>query len=201
MLGGSLCLARDGGFPTALHVLTASGQTSQPSKCCIQSGAVNGLWRAQPTNTAEESARSESVSLVISKSTVAEESLVQWLTALLFRAVKSMRYCFYSQDAFHPSLHLWRNIPVPNCWAISAGNFNKNKHFWQTLKKKNTARKEKNCGPLKIVGNSCIIWSKATAVTPVPITVPFWQIKDNWCRIKPFGKQKKSRSSGCRALH
>ena len=91
MLGGSLCLARDGRFRTALHVLTASGQTSQPSKCCIQLGAVNGFWCVQPTNIAEESAHSESVSLVMSKSTVAEESLVRWLTAWLFRAVKSMR--------------------------------------------------------------------------------------------------------------
>ena len=194
MLGGSLCLAKDGDFPTTPHVLTASGQTAQPDECCIQSGAASSFWRAQPTNTAEESAQSESVSPAIPKSTVAEESLVQQL--LCFSGLLKAQDLFYLQDAFHPSLHLWHNIPVPNCWDNFLEISMKISIFGRYWKKKNTARKDKNCGPWKTVGKSCIIWSKAAAVTPVSITVPSWQIKDNRCRIKPLGKQNKSQSSG-----
>lgn len=165
MLGGSLCLARDGGFPTTLHVLTVSGQMSQPSKRCIQSGAVNSFWHVQPTNIAEESVHSESASLVIPKSTVAEKSLVQWLTALLFRAVKKHEIIFtYKMPSILPftsdTTFLFQTAEL-FLLEISTKISILGRHW-----KKNTARKEKNGGPLKTVGNSCIIWSQAATVTP-----------------------------------
>lgn len=93
-------------------------------------------WTASDVCSSEAPrAHSESGSPVIPKSSVAEESLVQWITALFSRTVESMRL-FCSQDAFHPSLRLWHNIPVPNCWAIFAGNFNKNRLFLADTAKK-----------------------------------------------------------------
>lgn len=78
------------------------------------------FWCAQPTSVAEVSAHSESVFLVIPKSRDTEESPIQWLTALIFRNVKSIRL-FYSHDAFHPSLLLFF-FPFPPPWSINVSN-------------------------------------------------------------------------------